>query len=359
MYFLESVVQKILLRLIKRQEHTLISMDRNEYQQIEELINDPSFSNWVHKNNDNDIVFWENWIKENPHHQQLVNDARDIFLGIQFSPTILPQEKVNSELTKLNNRITNTQLTKQISIFSKKKFWMSAAASVIFLMGAAAFLFWMNEPQTILHQTTFGETLELKLSDGTQVALNANSSIKYFKENPREVWLEGEAFFEVEKKYQSGEIFLVRTNDLTVEVLGTAFNVHTRKEKTEVLLEEGKVNLQLENGIEKEMKPGDLISFSAKSNQILENKKAVQPEKHTSWKDGSLLFENISLGEAMDRITEVYGVEVNFSNKEISKKRIHVGVPTTNLDICIKAMERSCGIKIKQNDNLLIIKEVE
>jgi len=334
-------------------------MKNNEYQRIEDLIKDPSFFNWVNKNNNNDIVFWENWIKENPQHQQLVNDAKDIILGVQFSPTILPQEKVNSELTKLNNRITNTQSTKQTSIFSKKKFWMRAAASIIFLIGAAAFLFWINQPQPILHQTAFGEKLELKLSDGTQVALNANSSMKYFKENPREVWLDGEAFFKVEKKSQTKEKFLVRTNDLTVEVLGTAFNVHTRKEKTEVILEEGKVNLQLENGEEKEMEPGDLISFSAKTNQILENKKAIESKKHTSWKDGNLLFENISLGEAMEEIAEVYGVEIKFSNKEISKKRIHIGVPTTNLDICIKAMEISCKIKIEQNDNLLIIKEVK
>ena len=345
--------------MIKKAKAPYFHMEKNDFQRIEDFINDPSFSNWIHKSNDEDVALWENWIRENPKHQGLVNDARDIIKGIQFSPTILPQEKINSEWNQLNNRITNTEPTKQTSIFSKKKFWLRAAASIILLMCAAALLFWVSRPQPILHQTAFGEKLELKLSDGTQVALNANSSLKYFKENPREVWLDGEAFFKVEKKPQTGERFLVRTKDLTVEVLGTAFNVHTRMEKTEVILEEGKVNLQLQNGEKKEMKPGDLISFSAKSNLILENKKIEQPEKITSWKDGNLLFEDISLEEAMEEIAEVYGVEVSFSNKEISKKRIHIGVPMSNLDICIKAMEFSCKIKIEHKDNSLIIKEME
>ena len=331
-------------------------MNNKQNKQIADFLNDPTFINWAKRINPNDIVFWENWMKENPQHQDLMNEAREMIIGIQFSQTTLSQEKINSEFQKLNNRITNTQPTKQTSIFSNKKFWMRAAASVIFLMGAAALLFWMNQTQSILHQTAFGENLKLKLSDGTQVALNANSSLKYFEENPREVWLEGEGFFEVAKKPQTGETFLVRTNDLTVEVLGTTFNVHTRSEKTEVILEEGKVNLQLENGEEKEMQPGDLISFSAKSNQILEAKKVIQIKNHTAWKDGNLLFENISLGAAMEEIAEVYGVKVNFHNKTISEKRIRIGVPTTNLEICIKALERSCDIEIEQKDNLLIIK---
>ena len=334
-------------------------MHNKQYQQIEDFLKDTSFTNWVNKSDNNDIAFWENWIKENPQYLDLVDDARDIIKGIQFSPTILPQEKINSELIKLNNRITNTQPTKQTSIFSKKKSWIRVAASVIFLMGAAALLFWVAQPEAILYQTAFGEKLELKLSDGTQVTLNANSKLTYLKENSREIWLDGEAFFEVEKKPQTGENFLVRTNDLTVEVLGTAFNVHTRKEKTEVVLEEGKINLQLGNGEEKEMQPGDLVTFSAKLNKVLKDKKAIQPEKHISWKDGNLLLEDISLGEAMEQIAEVYGVEISFSNKGIAKKRIHVGVPTTNLEICIKAMEMSCKIEIEQNDNSLIINEVK
>ena len=215
------------------------------------------------------------------------------------------------------------------------------------------------QSEMIFHQTAFSEKMELDLPDGTKVSLNANSELKYKKENPREVWLNGEAFFKVQKKMQTGERFLVHTNDLTVEVLGTAFNVHTRMEQTSVVLEEGKVNLQLENGLEKEMEPGDLIAFSAKENRILKEEKTLKTEIHTSWKDGSLLFEDISLKDAMSQITEIYGVKIKFENEAISSKRIHIGVPTTNIDICIKAMEIACKIKIEKSDNLLIIDELK
>lgn len=334
-------------------------MKNQQYQKIEDLLQDSSFAHWVKNTRPDDIVFWENWIKNNPQHHQMVEDAKDIIKGIQFSPTSVSEDKVQLELEKLQQTIDSTRQTKKNQLTNKSKLLTRVAASVIFLLGTAACLFWLTQPQTILHQTAFGEKIDLDLPDGTQVALNANSSIRYFKENPREVWLEGEAFFEVKKKPLTDENFLVNTSDLTVEVLGTEFNVHTRKDKTQVVLEEGKVKLQLDNGQEKVMEPGDLISFSTKLNRVLEDKKITQPKTHTSWKDGTLFFENISLKDAMDQISEIYGVEINFNNNTISKKRIQIGVPTTDLDICIQAMEIACGIKINKEGNLLIINDLE
>lgn len=330
-------------------------MNKKEYKSIEKLLKEPSFVNWVNKSNIKDIDFWEHWINNNPECEALVIDAKDIIQGIQFRPTLISEEKINTELDKLTTRIATSSHKKHQSIFPKVAILKRIAATVIFLIATGAFYLWMSQAQHIFHQTAFGEKLELKLADGTKVTLNANSSLKYSKENPREVWMEGEAFFEVEKKPQTGAKFWVRTKDLSIEVLGTAFNVHSRGEKTQVILKEGKVNLQLDNGNKKEMKPGDLVSFSAKLNQVIEDKNTTNLDKRFSWKDESLFFEDISLEEAMNQIADVYGVQISYTDKVISKKRIHIGVPTTNLEICIRAMEISCQIKIEQSKNRLII----
>lgn len=334
-------------------------MKNKEKYLVEDFLEDSTFIHWVHQSNEKDIAFWKDWLGKNPQHQKVAMDARDIIKGIQFSPKVLPESKVNEALNQLNQKIKERSTHRKISFWTKRRRWIGAAACLILLLGLTARLFWEMSSDMIFHQTAFSEKMELALPDGTKVSLNANSQLKYDRENPRKVWLVGEAFFEVQKKPKTGENFLVHTDDLTVEVLGTAFNVHTRKEQTRVVLEEGKINLQLENGVEKEMAPGDLIAFSAKQNKILQEEKTLKTAVHTSWKDGNLLFEDISLKDAMSQIAEIYGVKVTYGNDTIAAKRIHIGVPTTNLEICIKAMEIACKVKIQKSDDELIINELK
>jgi ferric-dicitrate binding protein FerR (iron transport regulator) len=169
--------------------------------------------------------------------------------------------------------------------------------------------------------------------------------------------LSGEAFFQVDKKVVSNAKFWVITNDLSVEVYGTSFNVNTKKKKTAVFLEEGEIWLKLKNGSDKKMIPGNYIAYSSKENKILEDINIFNPTTKTSWKDGSLLFDNLSLKQAMEKIEESYGYAIIFKD-EVSEKIVITGaVPTTNIDICIKAIEKSVGVIIIKKDNSLIIRK--
>src|SRR5690606_15777064 len=105
-----------------------------------------------------------------------------------------------------------------------------------------------NQSSSWLQCTTgYGETRKINLPDGSLVVLNANSELKYesnWQQAPmREVWLQGEAFFEVVKTTEEKQ-FIVHTGSLDVEVLGTQFNVHNRHQKVQVVLSSGKVKLQ-------------------------------------------------------------------------------------------------------------------
>jgi ferric-dicitrate binding protein FerR (iron transport regulator) len=118
------------------------------------------------------------------------------------------------------------------------------------------------------HTTHYGETARIKLPDGSMVVLNAHSTLTYndwSEGQTREVWLNGEAFFEVQKKHDAtGRVkFVVHTGDLNVEVLGTRFNVSNRGLRTQIVLEEGKVRLRYEQETEKviDMQPGELVEY--------------------------------------------------------------------------------------------------
>ena len=129
----------------------------------------------------------------------------------------------------------------------------------------------------ITHKTNYGEILNIKLQDGSDVTLNSNSSLSYNKNESRKVWLTGEAFFQVDKKVVTNAKFWVITDDLSVEVYGTSFNVNTKKKKTDVFLEEGSIWLSLKNGENKKMIPGNYISYSSQQNKILENINIFNP----------------------------------------------------------------------------------
>ncbi|MDD7915216.1 FecR family protein [Polaribacter ponticola] len=215
--------------------------------------------------------------------------------------------------------------------------------------------YFINSNTLVTHKTSYGEILNIKLQDGSDVTLNSNSSVSYYKNESRKLWLTGEAFFDVDKKIATNAKFWVITDDLSVEVYGTSFNVNSKKKKTDVFLEEGNIWLKLKNGTDKKMIPGNYISYSAEKNKILEDINVYNATLKTSWKNGSLIFEKLSLEKAMEKIEESYGYSIIF-NDDISKNTLITGaVPTTNIDICIKAIEKSVDVTITKEENSLII----
>ena len=329
-------------------------MIKKQYNTINDFLEDVSFKNWALQNNGTDINFWEFWIANNPEKNELVNKAKDLVLGVSFNKDLVSKEKVAFEWKKLEAKIqekTKAPKAPKVKVIFLRKF--SAAASILLLFSLG--FYFLNNNSKITHKTNFGEILNIKLQDGSDVTLNSNSSLSYYKNESRRVWLSGEAFFQVDKKIVTQAKFWVITKDLSVEVYGTSFNVSTKQEKTAVFLEEGNIWLKLKNGADKKMIPGNYISYSAEENKILEDKNIFNPIIKTSWKDGSLLFENLSLEKAMEKIEESYGYSIVFKDDNSKDILITGAVPITNINICIKAIAKSAGVLIVKKENRLII----
>ncbi len=331
-------------------------MTNKVYHTINDFLNDPSFKNWVLKTNLSDVSFWNYWINNNPDKKELVKEAEDIILGIQFKQQVVNSEVIESEWLKLQDKILeNKSISKKNSL--KTNSWIGIAASIVLLLSIGIRMYYFNDA-IVKHTTGFGEILNLKLEDGSLVTLNANSSLSYSKDNYRKVKLKGEAYFQVDKKKTTNAKFWVITNDLKVEVYGTIFNVNTRKQKTQVFLKEGNIWLSLNNGKSRKMLPGNFISYSSIKNTITEDSKKVIANEKTSWKDGTLTFNNSTLEKVLDKITDTYGYEVIFKNPEVKNMLITGTVPTHNLDICLKAIEKSVNVLItKENTKLVVSKK--
>jgi ferric-dicitrate binding protein FerR (iron transport regulator) len=320
---------------------------------IEKLLNDDSFINWAKETNTNDISFWNAWIAKNPEHIDDIYTAKAMLLGVAFNIKPLDKNKINSELATVLNRIDKPQKANNNTqrYFKLSKY---AAVAAIALFVSIFSITTIYNSQTVTHQTSFGEIIELKLPDGTTVVLNGNSSIKYHKDEPRTVYLKGEAYFKVKPIPSTKAKFWVNTQDLTVEVYGTQFNVNTRQEKTSVLLDEGSIHLLLKNGESKIMNPGEIASFS-KEDQKVSHKKITKKTSYASWKEGTYIFNNITLNEVMQHIENTYGVSYEFADPSLKTKLVSGGIPNENLDICLLAIQKSTEVKILTKEDKLYI----
>lgn len=325
---------------------------------VEQWLNDPSFINWVKQTDDNDIAKWEAYFNANPNKWELAKIGKQIALGISFQPITKDTSKANQSLSTLLGKIEHSrsiktpqkQALKPINnLFRLSRRWSVAASlAFLFLIAGFSYLQFFHNPEVHV-STRYGEQIEVVLPEGSLVTLNANSSLTYQKNNPRDIHLIGEAFFEVQKIIETREKFRVHTQDMVISVLGTSFNVNARNDQTKVFLKEGIVELEIDDNVEEiiKMNPGDVISYSKKEQKMKENRQNVSVIENTSWKDGSLIFNNTILSEALYKIEDIYGIQFRIESEKLREQGISGGVPIKDLDVTLETIKLLCECKIK------------
>lgn len=166
-------------------------------------------------------------------------------------------------------------------------------------------------------KTPRGGEYNVTLSDGTKVYLNAASDLKYpvvFDKDRREVYLSGEAYFEVAK--DSKRPFYVVTNTVKIEVYGTSFNVNTHhNNRIQTVLISGKIGVQgNESGLYKVI-PLELVEFTSDGKFIRQEKVDVLP--YIAWRDGQFIFENESLEQIMNTLSLWYDIDVFYASEKL------------------------------------------
>ena len=182
----------------------------------------------------------------------------------------------------------------------------------------------VKSPKIVYHSISIpvGGEYQLVLADGTKVWMNADSKMKYpvaFIGERREVFLEGEAYFEVKK--DPLHPFIVHTSRGNIEVLGTGFNVRDYPEEAKVVttLVEGSVAycpVDGEEGIR--LTPGYQLEDSEGTAPTI---RQVDVEMFVGWKDGKYIFENTTLEEIMQVLAKWYDIVVFYKREDV--KNLH------------------------------------
>lgn len=168
-----------------------------------------------------------------------------------------------------------------------------------------------------------GANYKLILDDLTQIWLNADSRLTYQVNfnatNTREVYLEkGEAYFKVAKN--PDKPFIVRSALMSVQVLGTSFNMNTYSSKVITTLVEGKVKMEtLGAAAALFLTPGQQGSFDKITGSL--KKQEVEVFPFVAWKDGMIVFQNTTMGELMDQLGRLYDCEIEFKDQKL--KQLH------------------------------------
>lgn len=283
-----------------------------------------------------------NWMSNHAEHQKMFNEYCELW-----------NNQYKSKLT-FNNHQALHRLTKKIeasesvaAVQSTHRWWrVAAAVTLLSVVTFSVFLLqkYLKAPAelTYIERTNpAGKKSTLKLSDGSTIHLNAASSLRFpeeFNGMKREVYLEGEAFFEIQK--DSLRPFIIHTGDVVTRVLGTSFNIRTNSKGVEVVVASGEVKIT----------EGTSVAFLT-ANEMLTvansqfTRRNADVEKALAWKDNILLFENISLTDAARRLEKWYGVKILFANQEVGSCRISGRYKNQSLENVLTAITYATEIQ--------------
>ncbi|WP_420150262.1 FecR family protein [Spirosoma sp.] len=250
----------------------------------EDFALDDLFVRWVQHPDDEEVAaYWENWLTNHPYRSQIIETARDIILtASQPASPALSSDEISSVWGRIRVSLQGMEDIRplQPDVRAVVGWWyfirtIAATLGVILLIGWAL---WMQygPNQCISTINTLGQqTRKIRLPDNSTVMLYPNSRIQYARswndESPRAVWLNGEADFSIVHRADtsSARIFRVHTGGLTIEAIGTAFQVRQCDKGTRVALTSGQVNLLVKQQKPIRLKPGESIEIATDSSKAL------------------------------------------------------------------------------------------
>lgn len=337
------------------------------------------------------------WLNEDfSHAQQLISERKEYDLYLVANDTLKIPEEINidEEYRKLREYIENEKTVrlgeekeKRKSLYFKRiKYALSYVAVIIGCIVLFQLFFSEDtidvgqsvsvleipipsinhsyvapEPKNCkMVSTRKGNKKEIRLPDNTRVWINSKSNLKYlpdFNGKLREVWLEGEAFFEV--AHDSTRQFIVHTKEFDVKVYGTSFNVFAYEEysdKSYTLLE-GSIRLTSNIGSafsELALTPGQQAKYESGQLAISE----VDPLPEIAWKEGKFYFKEKGFPDICRQLEHAFNVTIHIEGENL-KKSIYTGefVHNENLTDILSIMSLDRRLEYERKGDLVIIRE--
>lgn len=273
------------------------------------------------------------------------------------------KERVEEALANINHSIDCEN-----NKFKRKRIYLNtikyAAVFILLVFGTYYTLrnFSKNEIQYVIYQNNEPEEIHyIVLEDGTGVWLNHSAILRYpqkFTKKERRVYLDGEAFFDVQK--DTMRPFKVDVSFSLVQVLGTKFSVSTLTESKiiKTILLSGSVEvLDANEKTITKICPGEEVTYNA-NNKIAQTKN-VNAELQTAWRYNQLVFDSISVRDILFAMGQKYNVEFEFQSEAVAQKKLRcVFNSSETLEEVLEIISILTPISYKINDNKVIISEL-
>lgn len=304
-----------------------------------------------------EVIKWENGSDERKTELARVKNIW-VLSGLENEIDI---NKKEAEIERIFNIIRVLNI-KEKKIAYRHRFTRYAAAILLLISvsGAIGYFISYSSFDSTIHYTEIfvpkGERSTVVLPDGSRVQLNSESHLKFvsdFRSNKRKVTLQGEAFFNV--THDQSRPFVVETQDLNIEVLGTSFDVscYPNDSLVTTFLQSGKVKINRGKSDDIFLSPNEAYFYN-KSTQ--ESKKLkVQDYRYIDWTKGKLTIEKETIGELAKKLERRFNVQIEFGDAE-AKNHIYSGsIKDEDINTLLEALIFASNIDFKRNGNIITL----
>ncbi|GAB3914511.1 FecR family protein [Larkinella knui] len=364
------------------------------YQQVEDFLHDSSFRAWI----DGDpeaTAFWMTWRNQHPEQRTVLDQAKAMVYALKQQPVDLSDDEVRQEVRNLVEQFRQRKRAEPVLDEADssgpvvwwglhRRTWLSLAASVLVILGVSFFLIQQNRtppvsqtgsrkllsdvPAVLAEKVnTTNKPLTLVLSDGSAITLEKNSRISYpktFTGSFREVYLSGEAFFEVARN--PAKPFLIYANETVTKVLGTSFRIRAFDHEPEVAVavRTGKVSVYSKKAFRKTqpetrngvlLTPNQEVVFNRKTEQlqrgVVEKPELVATATHVQELD----FEDVPVTQVLAKLEKAYGVDMDYNADLLEKCPITAQFSDETLSVKLGFICQAIGATFEVLDGRVII----
>ncbi|RFS17435.1 FecR family protein [Emticicia sp. C21] len=323
---------------------------------LEEFITDEDFIRWVKYPTQESEQFFQALIQNTPSLAKQIHTAK---LAVQQLVIASKQDAPANEIpfiwTDIEEHLTQVQ-TPRAGLQISWRYW-AAAASVILMVGV---LFWVNKnvwvkPTSVYTQltttsskpikeviNTSAGTMPVSMPDGSEAVLQPNSRLSYnesFNGDLREVYLSGEAFFEVKKNAKIP--FVVYANGLVTKVLGTSFSIKAYEQDKQVSVDvkTGKVSVYAQQSNQTPdpetkgvvLTPNQQVVYSKENEQLTRTLVAKPTILLNTQELQKFSFKNAPVDEIFSALQKAYGVEIIYDKEVMSNCRLTTSLTNETL----------------------------
>jgi transmembrane sensor len=347
---------------------------------LEDFLLDENFRIWATQKNPEADAVWEKLGAEYPDKKIIMEQARELLLTWNDHHSSLSDNMLEEQV----QRILTTTEVPVVPIFNpsgRSLRWVSIAASVLVVLGIG----WgltrnMNQTEQVIAYKQYiskaevplkevlnktAKSLSVHLPDGSIVKLSPKARISYAEQfvhhKKREVYLSGEAFFDVEKDVQNP--FFVYANGLVTRVVGTSFLIKATDTNVEVLVRSGRVSVlamkdmdnQQDRNSELLLTPNQQAIFSTKDNFISKSITSMPLELIKPETEAGFVFQDQPIHSVFTTLEKVYGIPIVYDSTAMEKCSLRVALSSepffTKLDIICKTI----GANYRVSDGQVIV----